>query len=77
MMMMTLILVSLGVSLCFFCLIGLSTVIICGFLIRKNSDQYAKEEQKITFERLIMINYLSLSLGAFGLIIVLVGILLG
>ena len=76
-MMMALILVSLGVSLCFFCLIGLSTVIIYGILIRKNSNRYVKEEQKITFERLIMINYLSLSLGAFGLIIVLVGILIG
>ena len=75
--MMTLILVSLGVSLCFFCLIGLSTVIICGFLIRKNSNHYAKDELKVTFDRLIMINYLSLLLGAFGLTIVLVGILIG
>jgi len=76
-MMLALILVSLGVFLCFFCLIGLSTVIICSILIRKNSKRYAKKEQKIFFERLIMINYLSLSLGAFGLIIVLVGMLIG
>ncbi len=73
---MTLILVSLGVSLCFFGLFGLSAVIISGFLIRKNPKKYPEDRQKITFEKLIIINYLALSSATFGLIIILVGILL-
>ena len=73
---MTFILVSLGVILCFFGLLGLSTVIYMGFLVRKKNSPYSEEEKKATFERLIVINYLSLSLAAFGLVIILVGILL-
>ncbi len=73
---MTLILVSLGVVLCFFGLFGLSIVMISGFLMRKNFNDTPEEEQKTRFERLIIINYLSISLAAFGLIILLVGILL-
>ena len=73
---MTSILVSLGVCLCFFGLLGLSTVIYMGFLVRKEDNHYSEEGKKTTFERLIVINYLSLSLAAFGLIIILVGILL-
>ena len=72
---MTLILVSLGVILCFFGLLGLSTVIYMGFLVRKKNNYYSEEGKKATFEKLIVINYLSLSLAAFGLIIVLLGIL--
>ena len=74
---MTLILVSLGVSLCCFGLFGLSAVIISGFLIRKNPKKYPEDQQKITFEKLIIVNYLALSLATFGLIIILVGLLLG
>ena len=73
---MTLILVSLGVCLCFFGLLGLSTVIYMGFLIRKQNNHYSDEEKKITLKKLILINYLSFSLAAFGLVIILVGILL-
>ena len=73
---MTLILFSLGISLCFFGLSGLSIVIYVGFLVRKKNNNYSEEGKKTTFERLIVINYLSLSLATFGLIIILVGILL-
>ncbi len=73
---MTLILVSLGVTLSLFGLLGLFVVIYTGFLVRKNSKIYSKEEKKITFKRLIVINYLALSLAAFGLIIILIGLLL-
>ena len=73
---MTLILVILGVTLSLFGLLGLSIVIYLGFLIRKNSQDYSQEEKKITFERLIIINYLALSSAAFGLIIILIGLLL-
>ena len=73
---MTIILVSLGVILSLFGLLGLSLVIYSGFLVRKNSQDYSETEKKNTFERLIIINYLSLSLAVFGLIIILVGLLL-
>ena len=73
---MTLVLVSLGVTLSLFGLIGLSIVMYSGFLVRKNSKDYSEAEKKNTFERLIVINYLALSLAAFGLIIILVGLLL-
>ena len=73
---MTVILVSLGVTLSLFGLLGLCIVIYSGFLIRKNSNHYSEHEQKTTFERLIIVNYLALSLAAFGLIIILVGLLL-
>ena len=73
---MTLILVSSGSIVCFFGLLGLSAVIYTGFLVRKKNNHYSEEEKKVTFERLIVLNYLSLSLATFGLIIILVGILL-
>ena len=73
---MTLVLVSLGVTLSLFGLIGLSIVMYSGFLVRKNSKDYSEAEKKNTFERLIVINYLALSLAALGLIIILVGLLL-
>ena len=73
---MTSILVSLGVCLCFFGLLGLSTVIYMGFLVLKQNNHYPEEEKKTIFKRLIVINYLSVSLAAFGLVIILVGILL-
>ena len=73
---MTLILVSLGVTLSVFGLLGLSAVIYLGLLVRKGSNHYSEEAKKTTLERLIVINYLSLSLAAFGLIIILVGLLL-
>ena len=73
---MTAILVSLGVCLCLFGLLGLSMVIYIGFLVRKQNNHYSEEEKKNTFKRLIVVNYLSVSLAAFGLIIILVGNLL-
>ena len=73
---MTLILVSLGVTLSLFGLLGLSVVIYSSFLVRKNIKHSSEEEKKTTFERLIVINYLALSLAAFGLIMILVGLLL-
>ena len=73
---MTLILVSLGVTLSTFGLLGLSVVIYSSFLVRKNSNHYSEKEKETTFERLIVINYLALSLAAFGLIMILVGLLL-
>ena len=72
---MTLVLVSLGVTLSLFGLIGLSIVMYSGFLVRKNSKDYSEVEKKNTFERLIIINYLALSLAAFGLIIIIFGLL--
>ena len=72
---MTLVLVSLGVTLSLFGLIGLSIVMYSGFLVRKNSKDYSEAEKKNTFERLIIINYLALSLAAFGLIIIIFGLL--
>ena len=73
---MTSILVSLGVCLCFFGLLGLSTVIYMGFLVRKQNNYYPEEEKKTIFKKLIIVNYLSLTLATFGLITILVGILL-
>ena len=74
---MTLIFVSLGVTLSLFGLLGLSIVMYSGFLIRKNSKNYSEAQKKDTFERLIIINYISLALAAFGLIVIIVGFLLG
>ena len=73
---MSLILVSLGVTLSLFGLLGLSAVIYSSLLVRKNSKYFSEKEKKTTLERLIIINYLALSLAAFGLIIILVGLLL-
>ena len=73
---MTLILVSLGVTLSLFGLLGLSAVIYYSLLVRKNSDNYSEEEKKTILETLVIINYLAISLAAFGLIIISVGLLL-
>ncbi len=73
---MTLIFVSLGVTLSLFGLLGLSIVMYSGFLIRKNSKDYSESQKKDIFERLIIINYLALALAAFGLIVIIVGLLL-
>jgi len=73
---MTLILLSLGVTLSLFGLLGLSAVIYSSLLVRKNSYHYSEKEKKTTLERLITINYLALSLATFGLIIISVGLLL-
>jgi len=73
---MTLILVSLGVTLSLFSLLGLSAIIYSSLLIRKNSKHYSEEEKKKILERLLVINYLAISLAAFGLILILVGLLL-
>ena len=73
---MTLILISLGVTLSLFGLLGLSVIMYLAFLIRKNTKDYSEKEKKSTFERLIIINYLALSLAAFGLFIILIGLLL-
>ena len=72
---MTLILVSLGVTLSLFGLLGLSAVIYSSLIVRKNSNGYSEEEKKTTLERLIVINYLALSLAAFGLIMIIFGLL--
>ena len=73
---MTLIFVSLGVTLSIFGLLGLSVVIFLGFLVQKKSKNYSEKEEKTTLERLIIINYLALLLAAFGLIMILIGLLL-
>ena len=73
---MSLILVILGVTLSLFGLLGLSAVIYSSLLVRKNCNHYSEEEKKTTLERLIVVNYLALSLATFGLIIILVGLLL-
>ena len=73
---MTLVLVSLGVTLSLFGLFGLSVVIYFGLIVRKNSEDYSQEEKKNIFERLIIINYLALCSAAFGLIMILIGLLL-
>ncbi len=70
------ILVSLGVSLCFFGLLGLAIVIYSSVKIRKYTKDHEKDNKKTTFEQLIIINYLALSLSAFGLIIIIFSIFL-
>ena len=73
---MSLILVSLGIFLCFFGLLGLGSVIYFGFQVRKQNKIYSEEKKKTTFERLIFLNYLSLCSSALGLIILVLGIFL-
>ena len=73
---MSLILVSLGVFLCFFGLLGLGSVIYFGFQVRKQNKTYSEEKKKTTFEKLIVLNYLSLCSSALGLIILVLGIFL-
>ena len=73
---MSIILVSLGVFLCFFGLTGFAVVIYFGFQARKQIKINGKVSKKTTFEQLIIINYLAICLSAFGLIIIVLGMLL-
>lgn len=73
---MSLILVSLGVFVCFFGLTGFAVVIYFGFQARNQTKINYNYGKKTTFERLIIINYLAICLSAFGLIIITIGILL-
>ena len=73
---MSLILVSLGVFLCFFGLLGLGSVIYFGFQFRKQNKIHNEEKKKETFEKLIVLNYLALCSSALGLIILVLGIFL-
>ena len=72
---MSLILVSLGVFVCFFGLTGFAVVIYFGFPARKQTKLIDKEGKKTTFERLILVNYLAICLSAFGLIVIIIGML--
>ena len=73
---MSVILVSLGVFLCFFGLTGFAVVIYFGFQARKQTEINNKDRRKITFKRLIVINQLAICLAAFGLIVIIMGMLL-
>ena len=73
---MSIILVSLGVFLCIFGLAGFASVIYFGFQARKQTEINSKDSKKATFENLIIVNYLAICLSAFGLIILLLGMLL-
>ena len=73
---MSIILVSLGVFLCIFGLAGFASVIYFGFQARKQTEIKGKDSKKTTFENLIIINYLAICLSAFGLIILILGMLL-
>ena len=73
---MSLILVSLGVLICFFGLTGFAAVIYFGFQARKQSKINDRDGKKTTFERLIIVNYLAICLSAFGLIVITIGMLL-
>ena len=73
---MSLILVSLGVFVCFFGLTGFAVVIYFGFQARKQTKLNDREGKKTTFERLIIVNYLAICLSAFGLIVITTGMLL-
>ena len=72
---MSLILVSLGVFLCLFGLAGFASVIYFGFQARKQTEINSKDSKKTIFEHLIIINYIAICLSAFGLIILILGIL--
>ena len=73
---MSLILVSLGVFVCLFGLTGFAVVIYFGFQARKQTKIDDQDSKKTTFERLIIINYLAVCLSAFGLIVIIIGMLL-
>ena len=73
---MSLILVILGVFLCFSGLLGFGSVIYFGFKFRKQNKIHSEEKKKTTFEKLIVLNYLALCASAFGLIILVLAILL-
>ena len=73
---MSIILVSLGVSLCFFGIIGFTVVAYFSFQARKSTEASSKDSKKLIFEQLIIVNYLALFVSTFGLIILAIGILL-
>ena len=73
---MSLILVGLGVLVCFFGLTGFAVVIYVGFQARKQTKINDKDNKKTTFERLLILNYLAICLSAFGLIVIIIGMLL-
>ena len=73
---MSIILVSLGVGLCLFGLVGFASVIYFGFQARKQPEINSKDRKKTTFEYLIIVNYIAICLSAFGLIILILGMLL-
>ena len=73
---MSLILVSLGVFVCFFGLTGFAVVIYFGLQARKQTEINDKHGKKTTFERLIIVNHLAICLSAFGLIVIIIGMLL-
>ena len=73
---MSIILVSLGVFVCFFGLTGFAVVIYFGFQARKQTEINDKNGKTTTFERLIIVNYLAICLSAFGLIFIIIGMLL-
>ena len=73
---MSLILVILGVFLCFSGLLGFGSVIYFGFKFRKQNKIHSEEKKKTTFEKLIVLNYLALCACAFGLIILVLAIFL-
>ena len=75
-MSMSLILVCLGVFLCFFGLLGLCSVIYFGFKFRKQNKIHSEEKKKTAFEKLIVLNYLALCASAFGLIVLVLAIFL-
>ena len=73
---MSLILVGLGVFVCFLGLTGFAVVVYFGFQARKQTKINDKDGKKTTFERLIIVNYLAICLSAFGLIVITVGMIL-
>ena len=73
---MSLILVILGVFLCFSGLLGFGCVIYFGFKFRKQNKIHSEEKKKTAFEKLIVLNYLALCASAFGLIILVLAIFL-
>ena len=74
--MISIILVSLGASLCIFGLFGLLVVVYFALSIKNNTNRKSEEIRDTIFKKLIMLNYLALTLSAFGLILVLVGLFL-
>ena len=73
---MSLILVILGVFLCFSGLLGFGSVIYFGVKFRRQNKIHSEEKKKTTFEKLIVLNYLALCASAFGLIILVLAIFL-
>ena len=72
---MSLILVSIGVFVCFFGLTGFAVVIYYGFQASKQKKINDRDGKKTTFEQLIIVNYLAICLSAFGLIVIIIGML--